>query len=81
MNLDQHIQNLAATAANTEVNKSLDSIVLKAIVKFDSYNTCLTRQECAEYLGVSYNTVGAHISSGKIKMNAAGSIPKIQFIK
>jgi hypothetical protein len=80
MNLDQHISEIAEGAGRKAFMESHDEAVLNAIAKYDTYNTCLTRQECADYLNVTYNTVGAHIQKGNIIVNAAGTIPKVQFL-
>ncbi len=80
MNLDQHIQDLGAEGGRLAFMELHNEAVLSAIAQYDAHNTCMTRQECAEYLNVSYQTVGNHIASGKIKVNSVGSIPKIQFL-
>lgn len=80
MNLDQYITEIAESAGREAFAEMHNEAVLSAIAKYDTYNTCMTRQECSEYLKVSYNTVGAHIQKGNIVVNAAGTIPKIQFL-
>lgn len=57
---------------------------LKALTIFDANNTCLTVEECAEFLNVHRNTITNRINSGKIRAEFIGRIwriPKMQFVK
>ena len=56
---------------------------LKAMTIYDANNTCLTVDECAEFLRVHPKTITNRIRSGKIKARFIGRIwriPKIQFM-
>ena len=57
---------------------------LQALTIYDANNTCLTVDECAEFLNVHPKTVTNHIHAGKIQAQFIGRIwriPKMQFIE
>tara|TARA_R100001377_G_scaffold79082_1_gene57128 strand:+ start:705 stop:1061 length:357 start_codon:yes stop_codon:yes gene_type:complete len=60
------------------------SEILEVIKEYDYHNTCMTVEQCAEYLSVCTKTVLQKIHSGEIKSYKSGtkySIPKIQYLQ
>lgn len=57
---------------------------MEALRLHDANNTCMTVEECADFLNVHKNTVLNRIREGDIKASLIGRtwrIPKIQFLK
>tara|TARA_R110001592_G_scaffold46768_2_gene148771 strand:+ start:129 stop:485 length:357 start_codon:yes stop_codon:yes gene_type:complete len=60
------------------------SEILEVIKEYDYHNTCMTVEQCAEYLSVCTKTILQKIHSGEIKSYKSGtkySIPKIQYLQ
>lgn len=59
-------------------------ITLQALRLHDANNTCMSVEECANFLNVHKNTVLHKIHSGEIKATFLGRIwriPKLQFLQ
>lgn len=57
---------------------------MEALRLHDANNTCMTVEECADYLNVHKNTVLNRIRAGDVKAILVGRtwrIPKIQFLE
>jgi len=65
------------------MNESIEA-TLKALTIHKAHDTCMTVEQCAEFLNVHKNTVKNRIHANGIKATLIGRvwrIPKMQFVK